>query len=175
MSDYQCTVANCVVCAKQEMIDADKPAFKKIYQNKTSPEYSTHQKPFYCRLVKPEDLNPANALFGGRVLEWLDEAAALYTMRTLQRDRIVTKTISEINFRAPAKVGAFIEFFFDVKEVGTTSVTIAAKIFRKDMKLGSSGHTLILDCCLVFVAVDEDGKKTPHNYKRSANGSKENS
>ena len=34
----------------------------------------------FRRLVKPEDLNPANFLFGGRIMEWADEAGALYAI-----------------------------------------------------------------------------------------------
>lgn len=32
--------------------------------------------------VKPEDLNPNGTLFGGRLLQWVDEEAALYTIVT---------------------------------------------------------------------------------------------
>ena len=56
--------------------------------------------------VKPEDLNPNGTLFGGRLLEWIDEEAALYTMHAqLENSRIVTKYISEINFYELCKAG----------------------------------------------------------------------
>ena len=32
------------------------------------------------KLVKPEDLNSNGTLFGGRLLAWIDEEAALYTI-----------------------------------------------------------------------------------------------
>ena len=48
--------------------------------------------------VKPEDLNPNQSLFGGRLLQWIDEEAALYAVIQLENKKVVTKFISEINF-----------------------------------------------------------------------------
>ena len=48
--------------------------------------------------VKPEDLNANGTLFGGRVLAWVDEEAALYSIIQLENKKVVTKYISEINF-----------------------------------------------------------------------------
>ena len=59
--------------------------------------------------VKPEDLNPNGTLFGGRLLEWIDEEAALYTIIQLENSKIVTKYISEINFMSSAKQGDIVE------------------------------------------------------------------
>ena len=55
--------------------------------------------------VKPEDLNPNGTLFGGRLLAWIDEEAALYTVVQLNNSKIVTKYISEINFNSKALKG----------------------------------------------------------------------
>ena len=59
--------------------------------------------------VKPEDLNPNGTLFGGRLLAWIDEEAALYTVIQLENSKIVTKYVSEINFMSSAKQGDIIE------------------------------------------------------------------
>ena len=45
-----------------------------------------------------EDLNPNHSLFGGRLLQWIDEEAALYAIIQLENTKVVTKFISEINF-----------------------------------------------------------------------------
>ena len=50
--------------------------------------------------VKPEDLNPNGTLFGGRLLAWIDEEAALYTVIQLENSKIVT-------FKKDAGVNAF--------------------------------------------------------------------
>ena len=54
------------------------------------------------KVVKPGDLNPMNALFGGRLLEWVDEECFIYCGCQLKHTRLVTKFISEINFASPA-------------------------------------------------------------------------
>lgn len=53
--------------------------------------------------VKPEDLNANGTLFGGRLLAWIDEEAAIYAMCQLKAKTIVTKFMSEINFVSAAK------------------------------------------------------------------------
>jgi hypothetical protein len=51
-------------------------------------------------LIKPQDLNSHNTLFGGRLLSWLDEEAATWVMVKLGLANIVTKYISEVDFAA---------------------------------------------------------------------------
>ena len=74
--------------------------------------------------VKPEDLNPNGTLFGGKLLAWIDEELALYTIIQLENPRIVTKHMSEINFRSSAKQGDIIEIGIDVVKFGNTSITL---------------------------------------------------
>ena len=44
--------------------------------------------------VKPEDLNPNGSLFGVRLLAWIDEEMALYSIILLENQRVVTKHMS---------------------------------------------------------------------------------
>ena len=54
---------------------------------------------FYTRKwVRPEDLNANGSLFGGSLLRWIDEEAAIYAIIQLGNHRVVTKLISEIDF-----------------------------------------------------------------------------
>ena len=55
--------------------------------------------------VKPEDLNPNGTLFGGSLLRWIDEEAAIYAIVQLGNQRVVTKYISEINFVSASRQG----------------------------------------------------------------------
>lgn len=59
--------------------------------------------------IKPEDLNPNGTLFGGSLLRWIDEEAAIYAIIQLEHEHIVTKYMSEINFVASARQGDIIE------------------------------------------------------------------
>ncbi len=74
--------------------------------------------------VKPEDLNPNRSLFGGRLLQWIDEEAALYAIELFENNKVVTKYISEINFVTSAKEGDIIEIGLDVTKFGGTYVSL---------------------------------------------------
>ena len=108
-------------------------------------------------MVKPGDLNGRNTLFGGRLLEWIDEECAIYCACQMQTQTIVTKYISEINFLAPALLGDIIEIGVDTVCVGNTSLTVCANVRNK----ATQNKILTIDR-LVFVAVDEFSRPTQH-------------
>jgi len=119
---------------------------------------------FYSRrLIKHEDLNPAERLFGGRLLAWIDEEAAIYAACQMDAKRIVTKYMSEINFVAPAHLGDVIEFGLQVTAMGRTSMTIRCMVRIKDNKT-----TIIVVDKIVFVCVDEQGRPTSHGLASDA-------
>ena len=113
---------------------------------------------FYTRkLIKPEDLNANNSLFGGSLLRWLDEEAAIYTIVQLGTNRCVTKFMSEINFISSARQGDIVELGIKAVSFGRTSLTLTCQVRNKiTQKL-----ILTIDK-MVFVSVDEDGVPTPH-------------
>ena len=107
--------------------------------------------------IKPEDLNPNQTLFGGKLLQWIDEESALYAIVQLETPRCVTKYISEINFVSSAKQGDIIEIGIEATAFGRTSITLTC-IVRNMM----TRQTIITIDKLVFVGVDHDGKPTEH-------------
>jgi acyl-CoA hydrolase len=113
---------------------------------------------FYTRkLIKPEDLNANNTLFGGSLLRWLDEEAAIYTILQLGNNKVVTKFMSEINFISSARQGDIVEMGIKATNFGRTSLTLTCQVRNKiTQKL-----ILTIDK-MVFVSVDEDGVPTPH-------------
>ena len=107
--------------------------------------------------IKPEDLNPNHSLFGGRLLQWIDEEAALYAIIQLENSRAVTKYISEINFVSSAKQGDIIEIGIEAVEFGGTSLTLRCEVRNK------MTHQIIITIDkLVFVGLDENGNPKPH-------------
>ncbi len=109
------------------------------------------------KLIKPGDLNARGTLFGGQVLKWIDEEAAIFAVCQLSQRNIVTKAMSEINFVASAKTGDIVEIGCELVSVGTTSITIACEVRNKDTK-----QSIIKIDKIVFVLLDENGKPTPH-------------
>ena len=107
--------------------------------------------------VKPEDLNPNGTLFGGQLLAWIDEELALYTIIQLENARIVTKHMSEINFRSSAKQGDIIEIGIDVVKFGNTSLTL--KCEARNMM---TRETIISIDSTTMVNLGDDGKPKAH-------------
>ncbi len=107
--------------------------------------------------VKPEDLNPNETLFGGRLLEWIDEEAALYAIIQLENPRTVTKFMSEINFRSSAKKGDIIEIGLDIIGFGHTSLTLCCEVRNKMTR-----EVIISIAKIIMVALDEKGKPCAH-------------
>ena len=107
--------------------------------------------------VKPEDLNPNGTLFGGSLLAWIDEEAALYTVVQLENKHIVTKFISEINFISAPRQGDIIEIGIEAVEFGRTSLTLRCEVRNKITR----ENILSIDK-ITMVNLGEDGKPAPH-------------
>ncbi len=107
--------------------------------------------------IKPEDLNPNGTLFGGRLLEWIDEEAALYAIIQLENPRTVTKFMSEINFRSSAKQGDIVEIGIEVKSFGNTSLTLACEVRNKMTR-----EVIISIDKIIMVSLNEAGNPTAH-------------
>lgn len=107
--------------------------------------------------VKPEDLNANETLFGGKLLAWVDEEAALYSIVQLENKRVVTKYMSEINFMSTAKQGDIIEIGIEVVKFGKSSLTLNCEVRNK-----MSRETIVTVDNIIMVNLDEQGKPLPH-------------
>jgi acyl-CoA thioesterase YciA len=107
--------------------------------------------------VKPEDLNPNGSLFGGKLLAWIDEELALFAIVELQNPQIVTKFLSEIDFKSSAKKGDIIEIGIEILKFGNTSITLTCEARNIMTKV----IILTIDK-ITMVSLDEDRKPTPH-------------
>ena len=111
----------------------------------------------YRKWVKPEDLNPHHTLFGGRLLQWIDEESALYAVVQLDSPDIVTKFMSEINFISSPVLGDIIEIGMLATSFGRSSLTMRCVVRNKLTR------TPILTIeKIVYVNLGPDGKPAPH-------------
>lgn len=107
--------------------------------------------------VKPEDLNPNSTLFGGKLLAWIDEEAALYSIIQLENQRVVTKHMSEINFMSSAKQGDIIEIGIEVVKFGKTSLVLKAEARNK-----MTQEKIITVDHITMVNLDSFGRPSAH-------------
>ena len=111
--------------------------------------------------VKPEDLNPNGSLFGGRLLQWIDEEAVIYAIVQLDNPKVVTKYISEINFINAPRQGDIIEIGIVASHFGRTSITM-----RCEVRNMITREPILKIEKLVFVNLDESGVPAPHGKTR---------
>ena len=110
------------------------------------------------KLVSPVDLNAGGTLFGGQLLKWIDEEAAIFAMCQLDNQRVTTKFLSEIDFVSPAKTGDVIEIGLELVKFGRTSITI-----KCEARVKKTQQTIITIEKMVFVNLDENLRPTPHD------------
>lgn len=103
------------------------------------------------KICMTKDIGVEGNLFGGNMLAWMDEAAAIYARTITGEPRIVTKQFGEIVFLRPVKVGDMVVFHCDSEEFGKTSVKFYISAIVNDL--------VVFNTTAVFVAIDENGKK----------------
>ena len=112
------------------------------------------------KMVAPKDLNAIGTLFGGRVLDWIDEEAYIYVSCQLDSINVVTKTIGRIDFIHGAKHGDIVEIGMETVAMGRSSITVRATIRNmKTLKV----ITQVDD--IVFVNI-RDSKPYPHGKNK---------
>jgi acyl-CoA hydrolase len=115
------------------------------------------------QMGKPEDLNPNGTLFGGSLLRWIDEEAAIYAIVQLGNQRVVTKYMSEINFVSASRQGDIIELGITATEFGRTSITLKCEVRNKITR-----KSILTVDKMVFVNLGEDGLPAPMGAPRSS-------
>ncbi|RUO41483.1 acyl-CoA thioesterase [Pseudidiomarina aestuarii] len=115
------------------------------------------------RLVMPNDLNFAGSLFGGRILEWIDEEAYIFAACQLDAKSLVTKHIGAITFETSAYQGDVVEFGLFVKAVGRTSVTVTCVVRNKQTK-----QNICVADDIVFVHIDPESRAPQPHGKTKA-------
>lgn len=109
------------------------------------------------RMIRFEDLNAHGVLFGGRLAQWIDEAAAIYAICQMKTKRVVTLRISELLFKSPVRAHDVLEFRCRTAKKGRTSLTVETEVRTL---FGGRPKTVCL-AELQFVAVNEQGRATP--------------
>ncbi len=117
------------------------------------------------RLVRPEHMNAAGALFGGMMLAWIDEAAAIAARKIFHSANFATVAINGgIQFRRPVFLGDLVSLKSTLIRIGRTSVT-----FRVDIDVFDSQDTTPVCVVqeIVFVLKDAQGRPSPHGLSQS--------
>jgi acyl-CoA hydrolase len=109
-------------------------------------------------LVLPNDTNTLNNLMGGRLLHWMDIAAAISAQKHCN-NIVVTASVDNVSFSHPIKLGDVVTIHAKVTRAFNTSVEVRLDVWAENIP---SGHRVKSnEAYYTFVAVDNDSKTIP--------------
>ena len=109
------------------------------------------------RLVLPADTNIFNELYGGRLVEWIDNVAAIVAAKHSRR-RNVTGSIDSLFFLSPINLGDIVHLTGRVNYVHKSTMEIEVNVFSEEGLTGERSFTTT--CFLTYVAITQDGRPT---------------
>ena len=106
-------------------------------------------------LVLPNDTNVLDNVHGGRVMCLMDICAAMSAYKHARKP-VVTASVDQLDFLAPAKKGDILILKSSVNYAHRTSMEIGVRIDAESPLTGELRHTAT--AYLTFVAIDENNK-----------------
>lgn len=106
-------------------------------------------------LVLPGDSNQLGKLLGGRVMHWIDLAAAITANRHAGHVA-VTASIDSLEFLHSIQVGEVVHLIARINWVGRTSMEVGVDVFGEKMDTGERRKTST--AFLTFVALNQAGE-----------------
>jgi len=113
------------------------------------------------KVVHPGHLNHYGYLYGGVLLQWVDEAAWIAASRDHPQCNFVTVGMDRVEFRKSVRQGALLRFDVNMTRLGNTSIQYSVQVFSKDIKGEKEGS--IFSTTITFVCLDNEGNKRPIN------------
>ena len=108
-------------------------------------------------IVLPNDTNNLNNLMGGRLLHWMDIAAAITAHRHCNRT-CVTASVNNVSFEHPIPRGSIVTLEANISRAFSSSMEIFIDVSIEDKLSGNK--TKCNEAIYTFVAVDTMGKPT---------------
>lgn len=117
----------------------------------------------YCReslavktsIVFPPDTNSHGTMFGGKLMAYIDDIAAIAAMRH-GRKSVVTASSDSLDFLHPILEGNSVCLEAFVTHTGRTSMEVFVKVVSENM-ITNERHVCAVSF-LTFVAIDENGR-----------------
>ncbi len=103
------------------------------------------------RLVKTLDLGLGGTLYGGRMLDFMAEHAAIHAMKCTGEPHMVGYRFGEVVLSRPVRSGEIVDFYGGEPRLGCSSVTFEL--------IGRVENEVAVRAECTFVAVDAQGCK----------------
>ena len=106
------------------------------------------------RIVRPNHLNGANRLFGGILMQWIDEVAGIVAKRHAMTN-VITASVDNLTFVRGAFQNEMVVIVGKLTWVGTSSMEVLVETYVENIK---RERNLINKAYLVMVSIDENDK-----------------
>lgn len=113
------------------------------------------------KLLQYKEINGQNRLFGGRLMEWIDEIAALTAMRHCG-GLVTTCAVDNLRFKYGAYINEVIVLIGKITYVGNTSMEVRVDTYVENIETGI--RRAINHAYLICVHVDDNGNPMPVKY-----------
>jgi acyl-CoA hydrolase len=111
------------------------------------------------KLVLPGHMNQHGFLFGGELLQWIDEFAWITATVDYPGLRFVTVAMDNVQFRKGIDVGEVLRFVVERVNVGQTSVRY--RVRSHGIVRQPDPATVLFETTITFVNLDAAGNKAP--------------
>lgn len=121
----------------------------------TEPKKASESVTIMNELVLPNDTNTLNNLMGGRLLHWMDIAAAISAQKH-SNHIVVTVSVDNVSFKKAVKLGDVITINAKVTRAFTTSMEVRLEVWTENIPTGEKSKSN--EAYYTFVALDGSGK-----------------
>jgi acyl-CoA thioesterase YciA len=109
-------------------------------------------------LAMPADTNPNGDIFGGWIMSLMDAAGAITATRRAE-GRVVTASVSNIEFLQPVKAGDVVCCYAEILRIGRSSMKLGVEVWA--LRQGRGPRIRVTAAEFTFVALDDDGRPRP--------------
>lgn len=109
------------------------------------------------KMVRPEHLNHYGYLYGGILLQWVDETAWIAASRDYPHCNFVTVGMDKVEFRKSVKQGSILRFDVVKSRIGNTSVQYTVNVYARNIESGIDES--IFGTNITFVCLNDRGEK----------------
>ncbi|GGG79518.1 acyl-CoA thioesterase [Paenibacillus radicis (ex Gao et al. 2016)] len=120
--------------------------------------YSRESRCYKTSRVFPTDVNNHNTLFGGKLMQFIDDIASIAATKHCRRT-VVTASTDSVDFLQPIRPTDYVSLESYVTWNGRTSVEVFVKVIKEDLLSGE--RKVAATSFLTFVALDENNKPIP--------------
>lgn len=119
------------------------------------PKFARESLTVMTEMVLPNDTNTLNNLMGGRLLHFMDIAAAIAAQKHSNRI-VVTASVDNVSFSEPIRLGNIVTMTAQVTRSFNSSMEVFIDVWAEDIPAGIRINTN--NAFYTFVAVDQSGR-----------------